>query len=365
MATEHLFKPFKGSEEQCIALVNYLNTLMPGVVKFTYSYSTEKVVFLDLEISLVDGKIETNLYIKPSNSQIYLDYHSNHPEHTKSSIPYSQALRVIERCSRQGQVDLHLENLREKLKEKNYPEEMIEENFTKAKKKDRKGLIFQERKKKSQNDEKTRLIFTFNKNNPPIHSWIRQGKKILNRNEKAKDIGRNIQITSKQPKNLQRIVTGLKEGGGGSPPPAGPPGCHKCPKNCHACPIIKEGSTFQSSNTKKIHSIRKHFTCDSSFIIYLGTCKRFKGQYIGKSTRPFKRRHSGHKQEIKNRIGGLGHHYGGENGCGYKNLTIQVIDQVEQGNHQALSDLELYWQHQLRCFVENGANGHCYKKEFT
>ena len=140
---------------------------------------------------------------------------------------------------------------------------------------------------------------------------------------------------------------------------------HKCPKNCHACPIIKEGSTFQSSNTKKIHSIRKYLTCDSSFIVYLGTCSRCRGQYIGKSTRPFKRRHSGHKQEIKNRIGGLGHHYGGENGCGYKNLTIQVIDQVEQGDHQALSDLELYWQHQLRCFVENGANGHCYKKEFT
>ena len=92
---DDIFALIKGSEEQCIALVNYLNTLMPGVVKFTYSYSTEKVVFLDLEISLVDGKIETNLYIKPSNSQIYLDYHSNHPEHTKSSIPYSQALRVI------------------------------------------------------------------------------------------------------------------------------------------------------------------------------------------------------------------------------------------------------------------------------
>ena len=62
---------------------------------------------------------------------------------------------------------------------------------------------------------------------------------------------------------------------------------------------------------------------------------------------------------------GLGHHYGGEGGCGYANLTIQVIDQVEQDDHQALADRELYWQHQLRCFVENGANGYCYKKEFT
>ena len=86
---------------------------MSGVVKCTI-IPVKKVVFLDLEISMVDGKLETNLYIKPSNSQIYLDYHSNHPEHTKSSIPYSQALRVIERCPRQEQLDIHLENLKVK-----------------------------------------------------------------------------------------------------------------------------------------------------------------------------------------------------------------------------------------------------------
>ena len=338
---------------------------MPEVVKFTYSYSSEKVVFLDLEISLVDGKLETNLYIKPTNSQIYLDYNSNHPEHTKSSIPYSQALRVIERCSRQEDKELHLENLKDKLKEKNYPEELVEEKFEKARKKNRKEIIFQERRKKQVNDGKTRLIFTHNKQNPPVHSWLREGKKFLKRNEKAKEIGKTIQVTTKQPKNLQRIVSGLREGGGGASPPSGPPGCHRCAKKCHACQVLKEGSHFQSTNTKKTYPIKKYLDCDCSFIIYLGTCQKCKGQYIGKSTRQFKRRHSGHKQEIKNRIGGLGHHYGSEGGCGYQNISLQIIDQVEQGDHQALSDRELYWQHQLRCYVENGANGHCYKKEFA
>ena len=144
---DDIFALIKGSEEKCKELVNYLNTLMPGVIKFTYSYSSEKVVFLDLEISLVDGKLETNLYIKPTNSQIYLDYNSNHPDHTKSSIPYSQALWVIERCSRQEDKELHLENLKNKGKEKNYPEELDEEKFEKARKKNRKDIIFQEKNK--------------------------------------------------------------------------------------------------------------------------------------------------------------------------------------------------------------------------
>ena len=57
---DDIFTLIKGPEESCKELVNHLNTLMPGVVTFTYSYSSEKVVFLDLEISLVVGKQETN-----------------------------------------------------------------------------------------------------------------------------------------------------------------------------------------------------------------------------------------------------------------------------------------------------------------
>ena len=54
---------------------------------------------------------------------------------------------------------------------------------------------------------------------------------------------------------------------------------------------------------------------------------------------------------------------GGVNGCGYQNISIQIIDQVEHGNLLQLAEREVYWQHQLRCFIENGVGGHCYKKE--
>ena len=88
-----------------------------------------------------------------------------------------------------------------------------------------------------------------------------------------------------------------------------------------------------------------------------------KGQYVGKSTTPFKKRHSNHKQEIKKKYGGLGHHYGGAGGCGYENFTVQIIDQVEEGEHFALADKEVFWQNQLRCYVQNGGHAHCYRKE--
>ena len=132
-----------------------------------------------------------------------------------------------------------------------------------------------------------------------------------------------------------------------------------------ACPILKEGRTFTSTNTHKKYTIRQKVNCDSDYIIYLGTCKRCKGQYVGKSKNSFKKRHSGHKQEIKNRNGGLGQHYGGMRGCGYDNVSIMIIEQVERGNLDLLAKREVFWQHQLRAYIENGGKAHCIKKEMS
>ena len=94
-----------------------------------------------------------------------------------------------------------MSNLEEKLIERNYPKELILENFEKAKKKNRRDLIFNPRKTKGK-DEKIRLIFTHNAGNPPLHQWTREAKKQLVRNDKAKKMGDCIQISSRQPKNL-------------------------------------------------------------------------------------------------------------------------------------------------------------------
>ena len=119
-----------------------------------------------------------------------------------------------------------------------------------------------------------------------------------------------------------------------------------------------EGDTFKSSNTKKTYKVKYKIVCKSAYIIYL--CQ---GQYVGKSTQTFTKRHSGHKQEIKNQIGGLGQHYGGPRGCGYENLKIIIIEKVEFGNSDLLGRREIFWQNQLRCFMENGGKAHCKRKE--
>ena len=207
-----------------------------------------------------------------------------------------------------------------------------------------------------------RGIFTYNQGNPPIQQWIRESKKLLIKNEKAKKIGEKIQIGWRQPKNLQRLVCGTAQGGSKTTQTVEDAGCWKCGHCRVACPILIEGKTFSSTNTKKQYQIKQHLDCDSQFVIYLGTCQKCKGQYVGKSQTPFKKRHSNHKQEIKKKIGGLGNHYGGE-GCGYQNLKIQIIDKVKEGDCKALEEAEVYWQNQLRVYIQNGGQAHCRRKE--
>ena len=124
--------------------MNWLNSLMPGVIQLKCSFSEDTLEFLDLKIMIRNGRLETELYVKPTNLHLFLDYNSNHPTHCKNAIIYCQALRVIERCSEAESAEMHLENLRQKFIDRKYPPHLIDSQFQRAKAKDRKALIFQD-----------------------------------------------------------------------------------------------------------------------------------------------------------------------------------------------------------------------------
>ena len=82
----------------------------------------------------------------------------------------------------------------------------------------------------------------------------------------------------------------------------------KCGKCKVSCPILNEGLYFNSTNTRIQYRIKQQLDCSSSFVfIWL----------LVKSQIILKDRHSNHNRELKNKIGGLRHHYGGVQGCGY------------------------------------------------
>ena len=69
-------------------------------IKFTCDYSFTSITFLDVNVSIHNGKIVTDLYTKPTNEHQYLLHSSCHPIHTKCAIPnFSLALRLRRICS--------------------------------------------------------------------------------------------------------------------------------------------------------------------------------------------------------------------------------------------------------------------------
>ena len=60
--------------------------------------SKTEINFLDTKVFKVNNKLRTKLYVKPTDRQSYLQRKSEHPNSTKKSIAYSQALRFNKIC---------------------------------------------------------------------------------------------------------------------------------------------------------------------------------------------------------------------------------------------------------------------------
>ena len=105
---DDIFFTWTHGTQELDSFLNEFNKFHPNL-SFTYETSKEKVNFLDLNVSMRNGTISTDLYIKPTDGHQYLHYKSSHPEHIKNSIPYSQALRSSRICSSEKDFKGHVD----------------------------------------------------------------------------------------------------------------------------------------------------------------------------------------------------------------------------------------------------------------
>ena len=96
---DDIFFIWEHREEKLRNFVETLNEIDP-TIKFTAEWSQKSINFLYVTVSLIDGQIEADLYVKPTDSHQYLHSSLCHPYHCKKSIPYSQALSLNRICSK-------------------------------------------------------------------------------------------------------------------------------------------------------------------------------------------------------------------------------------------------------------------------
>jgi hypothetical protein len=90
------------------------------------------ITFLDLDMELIEGRVQTKVFHKPSYEPYYLPFNSIHPMHMKKNIPYAMLLRAVRYCSSFQLYINERESLRMALLLNKYPGNFINDQFNRV-----------------------------------------------------------------------------------------------------------------------------------------------------------------------------------------------------------------------------------------
>ena len=82
-------------------LNDFQDTINSSGLKWTFTKPDQKVVFMDLTISIKQKSFSTNLYEKPLALHLYIPPHSCHPPGCFSGLIRGMILRIYRLCSKQ------------------------------------------------------------------------------------------------------------------------------------------------------------------------------------------------------------------------------------------------------------------------
>ena len=255
--------------------VDALNSLHPSI-KFTIKKGTNGVInglrvqihnFLDVLLLLhVTGKIETDVYYKPTNSHDYLPYDSHHPEHTKKNIVYGLAKRIVEFVSNYATEEKRLNELYEYLIACNYPPSIIKTGIRNAR--------LQGPGPNPANKKQAIPFITTHSSNYNSKRIVKQSNTLLSNVKddrmKAAFQEAKVILALKQPPNL---LHQLSKASFQSIRTAKPNGIFLCGRsNCKICKFYLQPCTsFMTSNGTE-WTVQSHITCHSKFVIYFLKC---------------------------------------------------------------------------------------------
>lgn len=128
---------------------------------------------------------------------------------------------------------------------------------------------------------------------------------------------------------------------------------------CATCKHLNCSKYFISTRNGTTYTIRHSFSCTSSNVIYLITCKKCHKQYVGLTTKQLNIRINHHRTNIMNqRPIYLSRHFNFPDHS-IEDLSVQAIDTASnscQNNLQELQKLERYWIRTLKTRQPMGLN---------
>ena len=144
-------------------------------MQFTMETSDTQLPLLDIMINKEEKEIFMDIYLKPTDSKIFVSFKSNHLKNCLKNIPFYLARRICMIIEKDHLKEIKLKEIETLLLELLYPERIIKAGINKTLKTPPKGL-----KSVKEQEKKKILPFmsTFNLNNQNFGSNEKRFKKV-------------------------------------------------------------------------------------------------------------------------------------------------------------------------------------------
>ena len=301
---------FEGSKDEFKMWIADVNKALLSYGLIIDEYQVEDpgsyVSFLDIQFTFDTlGSLQTDLFIKKTDSRSYLHFTSSHPNHIFSGIVYSQCIRLRRIINSKERLQKQLSSLKKAFLAAGYPRKMVENISNKVLNSERSLERKQDISEETTPFLPIRVVSTFGSDEELV-STSKKYEEHLTRTRSFSDSDAS-QVTSSTPIPIQkRIFQFVKKTGpslrsrlvkvkqlamGAQYGPT-----TKCNvSRCACCALVKGNHEFRI-NGKKVKAAPGN--CLSYNIIYLVQCSICTKAYVGRSTRSLRVRTGEHRTKF-------------------------------------------------------------------
>ena len=318
---DDIFAIWPHGTDSLLEFNSWLNSRHPRI-QFTCDYSKSSVNFLDTTVKLIDGSLQTGLYIKPTSSLSYLHRDSSHPTHIFQALPYGEFIRVRRKCSTLSSFDHFSDIILEAFIRQGYNRDSLLRAREQARGTDRSSLLesyanLQVPHGTDANDLNSHpdqffFILEHHKENNKIRHLLRQNWPILGTSDITSDLYQS-KLTCGASRN-PRLRDILVRSSIPLNPIFGKKGksknvCHTA--HCKYCANIDTSGQIKSKRLKRNFPAKSQVCCKSHNLVYCLTCTICGLQYVGQTKRTFHERLYEHFRDIQNKdlMKPLGRHF--------------------------------------------------------
>ena len=182
------------------------------LLKYKFEISKEKVTFLDTEVYKGERFIEEKIldiktYRKPTETYQYLHRSSHHPKSTFKGFIKGECTRYIRTNSTLKERKLQINFFKNKLINRSYKLEDIEEITNIETEKERKPLLQLKKKQKENTKNKVMFTTTFHKGLTNINKILKKNWHILKKSEENKVIfNENPMVSYRRKRNIREML---------------------------------------------------------------------------------------------------------------------------------------------------------------